>query len=697
MMIQRVVSAMVLVVSAGLAVAQDGVESALCRESVVNELETGRTVDDLLVDGSVLYELSDDVLRVYGLSDPTEPMLARTHELGFRSASLWVNNGRLYVAGRSTVRVFDASDAMNLIELNTLEFEYTDAASYRFVGDRVFLVGDFLGLLSFDFTDVMNPVRTEVAAQSPGSGPSVVELVGSTLLYGLSFDNQLYDISDPASIDLIDDFGLFVDSRQSASAGSYLFVAGTDEQTLESGFLVYEVSDPLSPVLVSSLPIDADSVEYFEHDHLVLLKRPHAVEIVDVSDPLEPAWVGSYGSDAFRYDQSAMYDRYLYTTPWHGMQVIDTGLMGVSWLGGGATLSSPVDVEVEGEYAYVLDAFRDGQGWSGLNTFDVSEPGSAVHLDNELVTGFSRRLALRWPYVYTASLYTGLAILDVSDPSDIRTRSTINLADQYNGETIDVCVSDGFVYVANTHRLVVLDVADPDSPVIVDELEVSAECVHADGGYLFVTTSDQELLLYGLSAPGAPKFIDAIAVEGVQLGADNTFPRDMALDGDRLYIPSRYAGVLEFAVDAQDGLSFVRTHDLRSPEMSLRIEDGILYSTVSGVGQAHRIEGNGDLSYLGAFSSSSTIGRFALREGLAYVTGSVFGLDQTGVSVLDLQSQCTTCLADLNGDGVLDYFDAAVLMAAYQAGDASADLNGDGSIDFHDVSAFLDSYGAGCP
>ena len=160
MMIQRMVSAMVLIGSAGLAVAQDRVESALCRESVANELDTGRVVDDLIVDGSMMYELSDDVLSVYDLSDPVEPLLVRAYELGFIAARLWVHNERMYVAGRSTIRVFDLQDAVNLIELNTLEFEYTDAASYRFEGDRVFLAGDFLGLLSFDFTDVMNPVRS---------------------------------------------------------------------------------------------------------------------------------------------------------------------------------------------------------------------------------------------------------------------------------------------------------------------------------------------------------------------------------------------------------------------------------------------------------------------------------------------------------------------------------------------------------
>ncbi|MFG0300111.1 MAG: GC-type dockerin domain-anchored protein [Phycisphaerales bacterium JB047] len=696
MSLRVLISAVVVACAGWVAWAQERVESALCRASVVGEIETGDRVDDLLADGSVMYALSGDELRVYSLDDPTEPVLVRAYGLDDVAVRLWLHDDRLYVVGRSVIRVFDAQDAANLIELNALDFGYTDASSYRFVGHRVFLAGDFLGLLSFDFTDVMNPVRSEVAARNPGTGPSVLELVGSRLVYGLSFDSMVYDISDSSSIDLIDDFGLFVGPRQSASDGFYLYRAGVDEQTLESGLLVYDVADPLEPVLVSSLPIDADSVESIASAGLVLMKRRHAVEVVDVSDPLEPVWVGSYGTDAFAFDASAVSGGYVYVTPRNRMQVIDTGMMGVSWVGGAGTQGLPVDVAVEGDHALVLDTFLSGQGWSGLNTFDLSDAGSPVLLDNVQISGYSRRLAVRWPIVYVASLYNGLVILDVSDPSDIRARGTMNLWDQYFGETIDVCVSGGFAYVANTHRLVVIDIADPDVPTIVDELEVSAECVHAAGGYLFVTTGADELLMYGMGGSGVLTLIDAIGVEGIELGAEDAFPRDMALVEDRLYIPSTYSGVVEFTVDAQDGLGFVRVHDLVSPELSLRVEDEVVYTTAGGVGQAHRIEADGGLSYAGSFSSSSRIGRFALRDGLAFVTGPVFGHGRSGVSVLDLETRCVSCVADFNGDGELSYFDVAALLVAYAAGDPSADLNGDGSIDFLDISAFVVAYGGGC-
>ncbi len=55
------------------------------------------------------------------------------------------------------------------------------------------------------------------------------------------------------------------------------------------------------------------------------------------------------------------------------------------------------------------------------------------------------------------------------------------------------------------------------------------------------------------------------------------------------------------------------------------------------------------------------------------------------------------CIADLNSDGSLDFFDVSAFLSAFSAGDLSADFSGDGQLNFFDVSAFLSAYTAGCP
>jgi Alpha amylase, catalytic domain len=55
------------------------------------------------------------------------------------------------------------------------------------------------------------------------------------------------------------------------------------------------------------------------------------------------------------------------------------------------------------------------------------------------------------------------------------------------------------------------------------------------------------------------------------------------------------------------------------------------------------------------------------------------------------------CLADLNSDGVLNFFDVSIFLGAFTSGDSLADFTGDGQFNFFDVSAFLSAFSAGCP
>lgn len=55
------------------------------------------------------------------------------------------------------------------------------------------------------------------------------------------------------------------------------------------------------------------------------------------------------------------------------------------------------------------------------------------------------------------------------------------------------------------------------------------------------------------------------------------------------------------------------------------------------------------------------------------------------------------CDADLNGDGVLNFFDVSAFLNAYNSMNPIADFTGDGAFNFFDVSAFLSAYNAGCP
>lgn len=55
------------------------------------------------------------------------------------------------------------------------------------------------------------------------------------------------------------------------------------------------------------------------------------------------------------------------------------------------------------------------------------------------------------------------------------------------------------------------------------------------------------------------------------------------------------------------------------------------------------------------------------------------------------------CVADLDQNGAIDFFDISILVRGVLDNDLSVDINGDGTLDFFDVSDFLDAIVLGCP
>lgn len=88
-------------------------------------------------------------------------------------------------------------------------------------------------------------------------------------------------------------------------------------------------------------------------------------------------------------------------------------------------------------------------------------------------------------------------------------------------------------------------------------------------------------------------------------------------------------------------------------------------------------------------------GEFTNLVGLDLGTGLSFDIIQTGSGVR-ARVVPTLCAADLVPDGVLNFFDVAFFVQAFQAQNPIADFNGDGVFDFFDVSAFIVLFSRGC-
>ena len=76
---------------------------------------------------------------------------------------------------------------------------------------------------------------------------------------------------------------------------------------------------------------------------------------------------------------------------------------------------------------------------------------------------------------------------------------------------------------------------------------------------------------------------------------------------------------------------------------------------------------------------------------------AVANLCSHDTSVLLNKCIIAPCNAEINGDGVLDFFDVNPFLGMFSIGHPDADWNRDGLFDFFDVAAFLSLFAASCP
>ncbi len=99
---------------------------------------------------------------------------------------------------------------------------------------------------------------------------------------------------------------------------------------------------------------------------------------------------------------------------------------------------------------------------------------------------------------------------------------------------------------------------------------------------------------------------------------------------------------------------------------------------------------------IGSGEQGNTSNTVAIHGDTALIGSINNGVVDGSAFVYDL-SCFVSCLADLNGDGTLDFFDISAFLTAFGNGEPVADFTGDGMYDFFDISAFLSAYAAGCP
>ena len=154
-------------------------------------------------------------------------------------------------------------------------------------------------------------------------------------------------------------------------------------------------------------------------------------------------------------------------------------------------------VQVVGNYAYVAAEY------SGLQIIDISNPSTPTLKGNYNTSGRAIGVQVMGNYAYVADYSSGLQIIDVSNPTNPTLKGNYNTS----GYALDVQLVGNYAYVADHGSgLQIIDISNPTNPTLKGNYNTSGwtKNVHVMGNYAYIADYSSGLQVIDISNPTNP-------------------------------------------------------------------------------------------------------------------------------------------------------------------------------------------------
>lgn len=503
---------------------------ATIRRGVVGTVEIPAGTDDfrrrVVVSGDYAYTTGGSSgLEVVDISDPFNPSLFASAAIP-EPRDIVISGHYAYVIG-DDLHVIDISDPSNPAVVGTSTYG----------GDALALSGAYVYSVEGDMLNV-----TDISV------PATPTRVGSALFPA---DGPLWAL------------------RCIAVSGNYAFVTGNGLRQ-SSTFFAVDISDPSNPVRppgssVISLPWNVASITISGHYAYV---AAGSLFVLDITDPLHPALAGTSISSGV-YGVGLSGDLAYVADYNHGLDAIDISDPAHPTYSFGVKTSwhQLVDVAVASPYAYALSG-------TGLEVIDISHPDYLVNpamVGVTAISGGASDSAVSGGDVYAAANTTGLQVVDINDPRDLRLAGAVGLGEESMAH--DIALRNNYAYVSSfvppiypdlefTELLFhVIDVDNPDLPVIVSSLALpgTTHDIELVGAYAYVGVQNVGIMVIDTGDPSHPAIVGGIDDSG------NSHPMEIKVSGTHAYVANLDLGFQ--VLDVSDPIHPVLVATLDIPDM----------------------------------------------------------------------------------------------------------------------------------
>ncbi len=444
-------------------------------------------VSAIAIQNSYAYVTAGNALYIFSITVLTCPLRVILTQSGvfefvaydgpaFHAMDVAVEGDHAYVIfARGTI--FEGESYLKVIDISTPDAPTEVGELYRrHLAQAVAAAGDYVYVAfwgALTAIDVSNPeFPSEVGSCSEvDSGQDLVVVGNYAYVANWAVDEfRIVNVGDPANPQQVGSYHTRGTAYGLAVAYPYAYVTDT-----EGGLRILDIADPSNPTEVGFYDLSDDP--HGEHlaafdvavagDTAYVVIDRNSLHIVDITYHANPSKIASYESPVADPTSVRVVGSYAYVTDYNrGLYILnvanpsDPQVVGLwdkndPWMW-------PIDVDVAGDYAYVLDD-------SELHIIDVSNPASPFEVGSyEDPSGGFTHIAVAGNYAYVTAEWKGLLVFDVSNPAvpTLVTSSPYNFDGHPFGLSRPTVLGTS-LYTTCGYDFCVVNVADPANPELV--------------------------------------------------------------------------------------------------------------------------------------------------------------------------------------------------------------------------------------
>lgn len=296
------------------------------------------------------------------------------------------------------------------------------AFDLQVVDQTAYVIADLLGLYIADVSNPNQPLElgSDTSRVHGGLRTPRALVVRDKLAYIVDANNglRIYDVANPASPQEIGVLEKPQGMTDITIDGQYAFISVRDHPPgKERSLRVVDISNPNTPVEVGLLALPNSALAIAQYQDFIVM--PDALEIVesgknallrliDVSAPTTPTYTGELDTTNLAPNTMSVivYDQYAYLGDGqNGLQVIDiSDPMHPKWVGSQPDMVMVYDLAISGNKLFTAS-------YSWVTVLDLSKPSQPVLEDVFITSGLAWGIEAAGDMVYVADQDGGVALL----------------------------------------------------------------------------------------------------------------------------------------------------------------------------------------------------------------------------------------------------------------------------------------------